>query len=128
MSEFDENKFIVINKKRFNELESEEGIITGLALIDCISRFRRAYEKDTGKKMNQRYIVCNQDEPYAEKVKAIILGTEFDAMAWIKEALPWLESLRDALRGAEGGAHLDQFYALDALIAKWRKARIADLN
>ncbi len=127
MSEFDENKFIVINRKRFNELESEEGIITGLALIDCISRFRRAYEKDTGKKMNQRYIVCNQDEPYAEKVKAIILGTEFDAMAWIKEALPYITSSRDALATnlencdfgpREEGAARKELARLDALIAR----------
>lgn len=84
MPEFEENKFIVINRKRLNELNSEESIMAGLVLIDCISRFRQAYEKDTGKKMDQRYIVCNQDEPYAERVKAIILGTEAETV--LKEA------------------------------------------
>lgn len=49
---------------------------------------------------------------------AQIMAAAPDALAWIKEALPWLESLRDALRGAEGGAHLDQFYALDALLGQ----------
>lgn len=57
---------------------------------------------------------------YGEKAmyNANITAAAPDALAWIKEALPWLESLRDALRGAEGSAHLDQFYALDALIAR----------
>lgn len=53
---------------------------------------------------------------------AQIMAAAPDALAWIKEALPWLASLRDALRGAEGGAHLDQFYALDALIARVKPA------
>lgn len=61
--------------------------------------------------------VTFEGNPKAEH-DAIVLAAAPDALAWIKEVLPWLESLRDALRGAEGGAHLDQFYALDALIAR----------
>lgn len=61
-------------------------------------------------------------EEVTEK-NAKIIAAAPDALAWIKEALPWLESLRDALRGAEGSTHLDQFYALDALIAKMEEGK-----
>ena len=76
-----ENKFIVINRKRFDELlEADERFNVGLAkrkirkIEAAIEDFIFFYEYTTGKKMDQKYIVCNQDEPYAEKVWDLILG------------------------------------------------------
>jgi hypothetical protein len=96
--EFDEGKFIVINKKRFTELLPDH--------IDVVKKFSNAltefvenYKHLTGKQMNQRYIVCNLDEPYAERVKEIILGTEessgtmsekIESAKEFVERLPWM--------------------------------------
>lgn len=74
MKEFNDDVFIVINKKRFSEMDAEQALFCVPRLLDAISDFTRDYEKATGKKMNQKYLVCNQDEPYAEQVKNIILG------------------------------------------------------
>lgn len=64
-----EEKFIVINKKRLSEVSEK----TALMLIDAINNFSESYETETGKKLDQKYFVCNQDEPYAQKVIDIIL-------------------------------------------------------
>ena len=45
-------------------------------LREVIKRFDIAYKKYTGKPLNQKYYVCNQDEPYAKKVIDIILNGE----------------------------------------------------
>lgn len=83
---FDESKFIVINKKRFAEMGVEEGAMAYQMLSNAIASFEHDYEKITGKQMKQKYIVCNADEPYAERVKAIILGTEEARDAAIRQA------------------------------------------
>lgn len=67
-------QFIVINRKRFDEMrnangEQDESV---MKFYEHLIEFIETYEKKTGKKLNQQYIVCNQDEPYAEKVWEII--------------------------------------------------------
>lgn len=71
-----EEKFIVINKKRFSELvEHSNSGLAGLIVqmfIDHLNSFKAAYQATTGKTLNQKYYVVNQDEPYAEKVLDLI--------------------------------------------------------
>lgn len=74
-----EEKFIVINKKRFNELiehpKNENSGLAGLVVqmfIDHLNSFKAAYQATTGKTLNQKYYVVNQDEPYAEQVLDLI--------------------------------------------------------
>ncbi|GHV91193.1 hypothetical protein AGMMS50268_16960 [Spirochaetia bacterium] len=79
-AELDE-KFIVINRKRFEEMAAIEpgGYFRcpeGALLENAIMVFTRDYECITGKKMNQKYVVCNLDEPYADEVVRIILEGE----------------------------------------------------
>jgi hypothetical protein len=83
MKDFIEDKFIVINKERFEELN----IALSTASIkkppfDCgivhdfktaVESFVSAFECITGKELNHKYLVCNKDEPYAPFVKALIL-------------------------------------------------------
>jgi hypothetical protein len=74
-----DEKFIVINTKRFEEMAAIErggyfGCADGILLRQAITKFVQAYEHTTGKKMDQKYLVCNQDEPYADEVARIILG------------------------------------------------------
>ena len=77
-----EDKFIVINKKRFDELDNavaEWSIVKGAGdrLMKAIQKFVDRYKwYVAGKSMDQKYIVCNQDEPYAEEVARIILEGE----------------------------------------------------
>ena len=77
-----EEKFIVINKKRFEEMLEHcvEGFETHCFVKESILNFENAlnefcgaYSQITGKELNQKYYVCNQDEPYAEQVLALIL-------------------------------------------------------
>lgn len=78
----DNGKFIVINKKRLSELNAKHfsGFFGGhqscFRLELAISDFITDYETSVNKKMDQKYIVCNQDEPYAEEVARIILEGE----------------------------------------------------
>lgn len=78
-----EDKFIVINRKRFDEInemtDSGEGNVLEnqnhpeiRSFIKALFQFNEVYESITEKKMNQKYIVINQDEPYAEEVWNII--------------------------------------------------------
>lgn len=78
-----ENKFIVINKKRLLELNT--AFTKYNAFTDCtpvedflkaLRTFGEDYKNWVGKELNQEYIVCNQDEPYAEFVWQIILHGE----------------------------------------------------
>ena len=80
-----EEKFIVINKKRFNEMfyaaksESDKNDTEAVEnnLIEAIGEFVREYERITGNNFpDNKYLVCNQDEPYADTVKNIILQGE----------------------------------------------------
>jgi hypothetical protein len=79
----DNEKFIVINRKRFKELndtqKKDDGAMfkshsAALKLEMALYNFVRTYEKETGKQLDQKYIVCNQDEPYADKVARLVLG------------------------------------------------------
>lgn len=73
-----EDKFIVLNKKRFEELKDNYGNydISVHNLISSLNKFCETYELKTGKKLNQKYIVCNQDEFYADKIWEIIKANE----------------------------------------------------
>lgn len=63
-----ENKFIVINIKDLEHL-TEEGKEKLYTIIYAIENARKMHNK----KINN-YWVCNQDEPYAEQVKNLILS------------------------------------------------------
>ena len=78
IEKLDQGKFIVINWKRLREIAEAgyAGEIAAGKLRRAIALFRDDYEKFTGKKMDQKYIVCNQDEPYADQVAEIILRHE----------------------------------------------------
>lgn len=83
------NKFLVINYKRFAELnevwrarpnciDKEVNAPTVDRFFIHLGAFVSQYEEMTGKKMNQKYISINQDEPYAESIIKIILENETD--------------------------------------------------
>ncbi|MBW2636960.1 MAG: hypothetical protein JRC86_05475 [Deltaproteobacteria bacterium] len=78
-----ENKFLVVNSKHLEELDDimpQEGILGGCAatnrIRNAIKNFKAVYESNTEKQLNQKYVVCNQDESYAEDVWQIILNGE----------------------------------------------------
>ena len=75
-----EEKFIVINRKRFDELNECGDIWTEhpavLNLESALKLFKEAYECDCDKPMNQKYYVVNQDESYAGRVIQVILTGE----------------------------------------------------
>lgn len=84
MSNFEEDKFIIINRKRFEELaaiavKSENKYQIKYAarciqnLEDAIISFQEMYEEKVGRKMDQKYFTCNQDESYAQEVINLIL-------------------------------------------------------
>lgn len=77
MSEYEE-KFIVINRKRFDELSKigKFGPVFVESFQNALKDFISYYEGWTGKKLNQKYYVVNQDEPYADDVIKIILDGE----------------------------------------------------
>jgi len=60
-----ENKFIVINKKHL-----------GLLPVGLESRFAKILSEIGQFIPDNKYMVCNMDEPYAEKIKQIILDGE----------------------------------------------------
>ena len=74
-----EDKFIVINKKHLEEL-TEKGKSSDLFvvnnLLDAVDEFRATYEVLCHKNLDQEYVVCNEDEPYAKDVLAVILSGE----------------------------------------------------
>ena len=78
-----EEKFIVINYKRFEELNSEcpqgtLGLTPNQAVLDlqkALDEFKRVYEANIGP-LDQKYYVCNQDELYAPKIIEMILDGE----------------------------------------------------
>lgn len=73
------NKFLVINYKRFQELDEVDNTSdwsynhpANKMLRKAITEWEEAYKNDTGKKLDQKYYVVNQDEPYANEILAII--------------------------------------------------------
>lgn len=81
-----ENRYaIVIPKKDFDKLSYGDRAAIGLAL-DNIERRRILEKKPSFTKNN--YIVCNQDEPYAEAVwDLILLGEDWKAGKEVPEFL-----------------------------------------
>ena len=90
MGEFEKEKFLVINRKRFEELNdqtscgcgSREAMCGCFDFGDCkeveqlkkaIEKFNKAYKERVGEAISQRYYVVNQDEPYANNILNIIL-------------------------------------------------------
>lgn len=75
-----EIKFIVINEKHLEELRNamEEGeeCFAVEQFEEAIDELRATYEVVIGRPLDQQYIVCNQDEPYAHKVLETILDGE----------------------------------------------------
>ncbi len=83
MAEYQPDKFIVINRKHLRKLFGKNGR-TGLEFkFNELKQFEKALESVTeaikavtGKSLNQKYYVCNQDEPYSQKVLDVILKGE----------------------------------------------------
>jgi len=84
-----EEKFIVINTKIFEEMKNADGLRKKFgeiamvpsikktnAFITAVEDLQDWYKILTGKELNNKYYVCNQDEPYAQKVIDIILEGE----------------------------------------------------
>jgi len=63
-----ENKFFIVNQKFINELPE--------SARKHFFEFTNALEKKFPEITNKKYIACNQDEPYAEKVWQTILKGE----------------------------------------------------
>ncbi|MCK5541688.1 MAG: hypothetical protein KAI40_03275 [Desulfobacterales bacterium] len=90
MAKYKSDKFYVMNIEKVNAKLTEmyDDPMTGQSRINhevrnLIKNFDKAciaievaYKKATGKKLNQKYYVCNQDEPYAQNVIDIILTGE----------------------------------------------------
>lgn len=72
-----EEKFIVINKKRIAELKEKgswgQDHAAILGLQSALHHFENACRAHDIR-YDQKYIVCNQDEPYAQEILDIILG------------------------------------------------------
>jgi hypothetical protein len=71
-----EEKFIVINTKIFEDDSDIQAYIIE-NFDQALIGLQEEYFKTTGKKLeDKKYYVCNQDEPYAQKVIDIILEGE----------------------------------------------------
>ena len=77
-----EEKFIVINTKRLKELDNEISTMFDISheandkLIKAIDEWSKTYREYTGKNLDQKYYVVNQDEPYADEVWELIKNGE----------------------------------------------------
>ncbi len=84
MQEKNKKEFIVLNRKRFDEVfELKDDINKAYLeyvltmLIKALDFFKNTFNSTPGlKKMDQKYYVCNQDEPYAQEVLDVILKGE----------------------------------------------------
>ena len=78
MAEKEENKYLVIKIDDVKKLAERVGCVDPLSemtiygLVQSIIRMR----EEEGRPTDNKYIVCNQDEPYAEKVWQTILEGE----------------------------------------------------
>jgi hypothetical protein len=68
-----ENRFVIINRKHINELY-EISPSDAEDFQAAVDNFYAAYTVATGKFLNQKYLACNQDEPYANAVWQLIQG------------------------------------------------------
>lgn len=82
-AEYKDDMFIVINRKhidrmnkRFNDCGGRGGHPDVLRLTTALSLFAKSYRFEFGEELNQKYYVCNQDEPYSDQVLKIILDGE----------------------------------------------------
>jgi hypothetical protein len=74
MAEYQE-KFIVINKKHIAILnESNPEVIEKLS--EAFTEFNMTLLNEHGIDVDNKYYVCNQDEPYADVVISVILTGE----------------------------------------------------
>lgn len=89
---FDEEKFIVVNTKRFNEMNNLHGSThpAVIQFLRAIRDFNIAYENTTLKAMDQKYVVVNLDEPYAPEVVRIIAEGEENKEAPV---IPYLDEV-----------------------------------
>ena len=67
-----EDKYFVLKLDDLAEYTTPED----RAMLNKIAHKVSAYRRVNGKEPNNRYIVCNQDEPYAEDVWRVILSGE----------------------------------------------------
>jgi hypothetical protein len=67
-----EDKFFVLKLEDLHEYLTPEG----RAQLDEISNYISAMRKQSGREPHPRYVVCNQDEPYANAVWDAILKGE----------------------------------------------------
>lgn len=80
-------RFIVINDKHIAELNAGMGMPKGQdcsavkQLYDGLNNFRAMYERVCMRKLDNEYIVCNRDEPYADEVMGTILSGESEKEA-----------------------------------------------
>lgn len=86
-AEYNDDMFIVINKKhlarlteRFNQNGGHGDDPDVLRLLAAISRLFKSYRYEFASDLNQKYYVCSQDEPYAQKVIDIILEGESEKL------------------------------------------------
>lgn len=72
-----ENKFfaLIIPTKDMNEFFGD-GRLDKKLMLDNLNQEYAKYRISTGRKPYNKYIICNQDEPYAEKVWQTILEGE----------------------------------------------------
>ena len=88
-------KFIVINRKRLaelNEVSANNMVHNSVStFISALKDLRISYESDVGRAMDQKYFVCNQDEPYAIAVFRLIENHE-DHKQHLSDALLAIKS------------------------------------
>ena len=80
MADIKEDEFVVINKKFLRELAIKaptHGTLAVADFVDALNTILLKIKIATGKDLsNHKYIVCNKDEPYADKVLQTILEGE----------------------------------------------------
>lgn len=93
------NKFLVVNTKIIEAVSSG----TSEAFLVSLNRMIDEYEEKTGKKLSNQYVVCNQDESYADKVWEVILKGEEDKARLAEEASAAMAqtTLTDIMSGGE---------------------------
>jgi hypothetical protein len=76
MAEYENDKFIVVSWKRVHELKKSPFSEFADKFLSALMQFGTMFEMYSGKEVPIKYYVCNQDEPYAQKVIDVILEGE----------------------------------------------------
>lgn len=63
MAKYKDNKFIVINKKIADNIPKEDMV----AFDEALDALELAIVFNGGELLDNKYYICNQDEPYAKK-------------------------------------------------------------